>query len=125
MCGISGYGANLSRISDLETKIGAGLIEEVIQVAEGELKLVDVMVQSKPYVLLYATLTLLTSLVDGKTLRRSQSKDNGHTLCETQERLLRNRLLKSKTLGIEIDGVHYQRFVNRLYKVLGQGKPVA
>jgi NADH dehydrogenase (ubiquinone) 1 alpha subcomplex subunit 5 len=31
----------------LETKIGAGLIEEVIQVAEGELKLVDVMVRSK------------------------------------------------------------------------------
>ena len=105
----------------METKIGAGLIEEVIQVAEGELKLVDVMVQSKPYVLLYATLTLLTSLVDGKTLRRSQSKDNGHTLCETQERLLRNRLLKSKILDIEIDGVNYQRFVNRLYKVFSQG----
>ena len=42
----------MSRISDLETKIGAGLIEEVIQVAEGELKLVDVMIQSKSYVLL-------------------------------------------------------------------------
>ncbi|KAK1755789.1 ETC complex I subunit conserved region-domain-containing protein [Echria macrotheca] len=35
------------QISELETKIGAGLIEEVIQVAEGELKLVDVMVQAK------------------------------------------------------------------------------
>jgi NADH dehydrogenase (ubiquinone) 1 alpha subcomplex subunit 5 len=38
------------RITDLENKIGAGLIEEVIQVAEGELKLVDVMLNSKVYV---------------------------------------------------------------------------
>lgn len=35
------------RISELETKIGAGLIEEVIQVAEGELKLVDTMIKAK------------------------------------------------------------------------------
>jgi NADH dehydrogenase (ubiquinone) 1 alpha subcomplex subunit 5 len=35
------------RISELETKIGAGLIEEVVQVAEGELSLVDTMIQSK------------------------------------------------------------------------------
>lgn len=35
------------QISDIEHKIGAGLIEEVIQVAEGELKLVDVMAKSK------------------------------------------------------------------------------
>ncbi|KAK4238087.1 ETC complex I subunit conserved region-domain-containing protein [Achaetomium macrosporum] len=35
------------QISELETKIGAGLIEEVIQVAEGELKLVDTMIQAK------------------------------------------------------------------------------
>lgn len=31
----------------MENKIGAGLIEEVIQVAEGELRLVDVMTESK------------------------------------------------------------------------------
>lgn len=31
----------------METRIAAGLIEEVIQVAEGELKLVDVMVENK------------------------------------------------------------------------------
>lgn len=31
----------------MENKIGAGLIEEVIQMAEGELKLVDVMTESK------------------------------------------------------------------------------
>ncbi|KAK4193579.1 ETC complex I subunit conserved region-domain-containing protein [Podospora australis] len=35
------------QIQELETKIGAGLIEEVIEVAEGELKLVDTMVQAK------------------------------------------------------------------------------
>ncbi|TDZ16531.1 NADH-ubiquinone oxidoreductase 29.9 kDa subunit [Colletotrichum sidae] len=35
------------QISDLENKIGAGLIEEVIQVAEGEFKLVDTMIQAK------------------------------------------------------------------------------
>ena len=36
-----------NRISDMENQIGAGLIEEVIQVAEGELKLVDTMVEAK------------------------------------------------------------------------------
>ncbi len=40
----------MDRISDAETQIGAGLIEEVIQVAEGELKLVDTMIESKVYV---------------------------------------------------------------------------
>lgn len=40
--------ASFYRVEELENKIGAGLIEEVIQVAEGELKLIDTMVQSKP-----------------------------------------------------------------------------
>merc|ERR1712093_219624 len=35
------------QVSVIENKIGAGLIEEVIQVAEGELKLVDVLAKSK------------------------------------------------------------------------------
>ncbi|KAK4156236.1 ETC complex I subunit conserved region-domain-containing protein [Chaetomidium leptoderma] len=35
------------QISELETKIGAGLIEEVVQVAENELNLVHTMVQAK------------------------------------------------------------------------------
>ncbi|KAF2672791.1 hypothetical protein BT63DRAFT_409875 [Microthyrium microscopicum] len=35
------------RIEELEEKIGAGLIEEVIQVAEGENKLVDTMIENK------------------------------------------------------------------------------
>lgn len=38
------------RISEAENQIGGGLIEEVIQVAEGELKLVDTMAESKVYV---------------------------------------------------------------------------
>ena len=36
------------RIDDIESKIGAGLIEEVLQVAEGELVLVNEMAESKP-----------------------------------------------------------------------------
>ncbi|KAH7035499.1 ETC complex I subunit conserved region-domain-containing protein [Microdochium trichocladiopsis] len=36
-----------NQIEELETKIGAGLIEEVVQVAENELKLVEVMKENK------------------------------------------------------------------------------
>lgn len=39
--------ADCCRVNDLENRIGAGLIEEVIQVAEGEYQLVDKMVESK------------------------------------------------------------------------------
>jgi NADH dehydrogenase (ubiquinone) 1 alpha subcomplex subunit 5 len=38
----------MCRIDDIENKIGAGLIEEVLQVAEGELVLVSEMAESKP-----------------------------------------------------------------------------
>jgi len=37
----------LSRVSEIEDKLGAGLIEEVVMVAEGELLLVDEMLASK------------------------------------------------------------------------------
>ncbi|KAK5197309.1 hypothetical protein LTR20_008049 [Exophiala xenobiotica] len=37
------------RIETIETKIGAGLIEEVVQVAEGELHLVDEMLRDRPW----------------------------------------------------------------------------
>ena len=40
----------ISRISDAERQIGGGLIEEVIEVAEGELKLVETMAESQVYV---------------------------------------------------------------------------
>ena len=36
-----------NRINELETRLGAGLIEEVIQVAEGEHKLVEEMVKAR------------------------------------------------------------------------------
>ena len=39
----------LYRIAEIEDKIGAGLIEEVLQVAEGELGLVDEMIASRMY----------------------------------------------------------------------------
>jgi NADH dehydrogenase (ubiquinone) 1 alpha subcomplex subunit 5 len=39
--------AHVNRINELESRLGAGLIEEVIQVAEGEHKLVDEMVKAK------------------------------------------------------------------------------
>ena len=35
------------RVAEMENQIGAGLIEEVIQVAEGELKLVKTMAEAK------------------------------------------------------------------------------
>ncbi|KAL8949770.1 MAG: hypothetical protein Q9222_004149 [Ikaeria aurantiellina] len=38
-----------SQIAEIEDKIGGGLIEEIIQVAEGEDKLVDVMLESRPW----------------------------------------------------------------------------
>lgn len=38
---------NPLRVADIEKQIGAGLIEEVIQVAEGELSLVDEMHKSQ------------------------------------------------------------------------------
>lgn len=36
-----------NRISELESRLGGGLIEEVIQVAQGEHKLVEEMVKAK------------------------------------------------------------------------------
>ena len=60
-----------NRVSEIENKIGAGLIEEVIQVAEGELKLVDVLAKSKVYVLPHANSEewygLLTELQMGRS----------------------------------------------------------
>jgi NADH dehydrogenase (ubiquinone) 1 alpha subcomplex subunit 5 len=41
------HATNAYSISDLESRLGAGLIEEVIQVAESEHKLVDTMIKNK------------------------------------------------------------------------------
>lgn len=58
---------SLNRINDIENKIGAGLVEEVIMVAEGELTLVDEMIAAKVYALSLAFLmdSLLTHLQMG------------------------------------------------------------
>lgn len=37
----------LLRVEEIENKIGAGLIEEVVQMAESELKLIDVLYEAK------------------------------------------------------------------------------
>jgi len=37
----------LDRVAEIENKIGGGLIEEVIEVAEGELQLASIMLQAK------------------------------------------------------------------------------
>ena len=50
ICSLEYADGLVRRISDAEDQIGGGLIEEVIQVAEGELKLVDVMAESEAYV---------------------------------------------------------------------------
>ena len=41
------------RIETIETKIAAGLIEEVVVVAENELELVREMLKARPYVLFF------------------------------------------------------------------------
>lgn len=83
----------IHRISDAENQIGGGLIEEVIQVAEGELKLVETMAESKVYVLLPAALQppediiylprrILTFNADGTSSKKSHRKVNGTILPE-------------------------------------------
>lgn len=81
------------RISEAENQIGGGLIEEVIQVAEGELKLVDTMAESKVYVsrlmafrstegVYLLRRSMLTSNIDGRISKRSRRKVNGIILLE-------------------------------------------
>ena len=77
------------RISDVENQIGAGLIEEVIQVAEGEMKLVDTMIESKVYVSCridrgraysFRTSRALTLNTGGRSSKRNRNPANGTTL---------------------------------------------
>lgn len=71
------------RVSDAETQLGSGLIEEVIDVAEGELKLVDTMLESRVCVLNTnarpARDAMLIVNTVGKSSRRSPSQANGIT----------------------------------------------
>nr|POE60974.1 nadh-ubiquinone oxidoreductase 29.9 kda subunit, mitochondrial [Quercus suber] len=77
------------QINDIEARIGAGLIEEVIQVAEGERDLAEKLAQSKVSVLQQSLVDrqrTLTSCADGRILRRSQHLVNGSMLSETRTR---------------------------------------
>lgn len=72
------------RISDAESQIGGGLIEEVIEVAEGELKLVNTMFEARVYVskglkrsISASTLTMDTG---GRSSKKSHNQANGTTL---------------------------------------------
>lgn len=61
---------------DVENKIGAGLIEEVIQVAEGELKLTDILLKAKVYVFgipLFRRRRLSFDLQMGRSRREASS----------------------------------------------------
>ena len=91
------------RISDAENQIGGGLIEEVIQVAEGELKLVETMAESEVYVphsvaiqsaeaLIFLLIWMLTFGADGRSLKRSRRKVNGTILQEISIRRARKSL---------------------------------
>jgi phosphoserine phosphatase len=77
---------SLRRIAGVEKEIGAGLIEEVIQVAEGELKLVDEMAKSQVYVTLFTSGPRFQAPVadlgvtDGRSSQRNLDQDNGHIL---------------------------------------------
>ena len=95
------------RISDAETQIGGGLIEEVIQVAEGELKLVGTMLESKVYVhdvlrpvpVVIAILSnLLIDHADGKSSKRSRNLASGITLLEISILLVLRSLRINKSI---------------------------
>ena len=76
------------RIEEIEHKIGAGLIEEVIQVAEGEEQLVDVMIRDRVKVIVAALQGSYCAnlFIDGKIWKRSLLRGNGITLDAILER---------------------------------------
>lgn len=86
------------RVEEVENKIGAGLIEEVIKVAESELKLIDIMYKSKAYVYsrshVYSLHDANIIYLAGRTWRRSLRRASGttssangtiHTTCQSKE----------------------------------------
>jgi NADH dehydrogenase (ubiquinone) 1 alpha subcomplex subunit 5 len=82
-----------AQIGEIEQEIRAGLIEEVIQVAEGERMLVDTLLEHEVYVFLLvpsqcrvtgnSVEDVLTVITDGKTSRRSRQRANGRTTSAT------------------------------------------
>jgi len=103
----------------VENKIGAGLIEEVIQVAEGELKLVDIMLKAKVYVSIPPLMGMISTnnrSAVGKIWKRSLLKASGNTLCATRVPLLHSNPLKNKwSISRRRQDVQYRRIVNRIY----------
>jgi len=70
--------ANTCRINSLEQKFAAGLIEEVLQVAEGELELVDEMLRNQVYVhVFHFPAAQLLTFPDGSLSKRRHQKANG------------------------------------------------
>lgn len=97
------------RISDAENQVGGGLIEEVIQVAEGELKLVEAMAESKVYVQcpvanqptensIFESRRILTLRTDGTSLKRSRRRANGTTSLEINTLQARRSLRINRTI---------------------------
>lgn len=80
------------RISKVENEIGAGLIEEVIQVAEGELKLVDVMLKNKVYVSMHPEPIMPSTdrLPGGMSSSRSLPRASGLTSSGSEQALYTN-----------------------------------
>ena len=95
-----------ARISDMEVKIGAGLIEEVIAVAEGELKLLDIMRESRAYVPFSLRQSHSSPLgrtdlfAGGRNWRRKRPLANGNILGEI---LIRRelRLLPANEISLD------------------------
>ena len=93
------------RISNVEDQIGGGLIEEVIQVAEGELQLVDTMLQSKVFVSAYPmqkysrpVAQCANAGIDGKSSTKSHYQVNGTISLEINIPLARRHPLTNRII---------------------------
>jgi NADH dehydrogenase (ubiquinone) 1 alpha subcomplex subunit 5 len=92
------------RINDIENKIGAGLIEEVIMVADGELTLVDEMIASRVYAGSFSSFggPVTNNILDGSLLKNELLQDSGNTSSEG----LTQGLLRSQEVKGPVDSVY-------------------
>ena len=96
------------RVEEMENQIGGGLIEEVIQVAEGELKLVDEMLKAKVWVLLYGSVwavRTLTRATGGRSWKTRLEKGSGSILhaISTRPGLRRRRGWAARRAILEVE----------------------